>query len=224
MGVASSFLRADNFTGIARIEVILDSEDYELARDRLTVKISEMFYSQSDRRFAFDLLMTQTTCTVYMFDHSGAVASQPFNYHQRPVQFYAIMFRLGCDKRDRLGFDQSTSFDVARREVLVRTRENSGEGSTKETFYNVSEILFHSATLIGRGVCRLARKEVGHPKSNLLLRMPGFPVMSFREGNPKAMCLWWLLHWQIVTKANEAMAPLEELKGDTEVIFIRPKY
>ncbi|KAF8492261.1 hypothetical protein JB92DRAFT_3238394 [Gautieria morchelliformis] len=87
MGVTSSVLRADNFTGIALIEVILDSEGYELTRDRLAVKISEMLYSQSDRRFAFGLLMTQTTCTVYMFDHSGAVASQPFNYHQRPIQF-----------------------------------------------------------------------------------------------------------------------------------------
>ncbi|KAF8488454.1 hypothetical protein JB92DRAFT_3016664, partial [Gautieria morchelliformis] len=113
--------------------------------------------------------MTQTTCTVYMFDHSGAVASQPFNYHQTPMHFCAIMFRLGCDKRDRLGFDQSTSFDVARCEVLVRTRENSGEGSTKETFYNVSEILFHSATLMGRGVCRLSRK-VGHPKSQFVMK------------------------------------------------------
>ncbi|KAF8509190.1 hypothetical protein JB92DRAFT_3097791 [Gautieria morchelliformis] len=140
MGVTSSLLRADNFTGIALIEVILDSEYYELTHDQLAVKISEMLYSQSDRRFAFGLLITQTTCMVYMFDHSGAVASQPFTYHQRPIQFCAIMFRMGCDKRDRLGFDQSTSFDVARREVLVRTREKSGEGSTKETFYNLWDV------------------------------------------------------------------------------------
>ncbi|KAF8488981.1 hypothetical protein JB92DRAFT_3129734 [Gautieria morchelliformis] len=54
MGVTSSLLRADNFTGIAPIEIILDSEDYGLARDRLAAKISEMFACQPDRRFVWD--------------------------------------------------------------------------------------------------------------------------------------------------------------------------
>jgi len=69
--------------------VVLDSDDLEAARDRLAVNIHLMFQNQENRRFAYGLVITETGVTVYMFDHSGAVSSQPCNYHQDPEQFWA---------------------------------------------------------------------------------------------------------------------------------------
>jgi Fungal protein kinase len=139
-----------------------------------------MFCNQSNRRFAFGLIMTETTCTVYLFDHSGAVACKPFNYHQRPMQFCAIMFRLGCDQSELLGFDPSVIVDVLRGGLLVRTLVGSGEGTTKPVCYVLDRdgALFRFTTLIGRGtVCWSSSRD-----RNLSLKRPGYLTRSFGKG------------------------------------------
>ncbi|KAF8480545.1 hypothetical protein JB92DRAFT_3041434 [Gautieria morchelliformis] len=150
MGVDTPFIEANSLAGIAPIEVLLDSQDLLAARDRLVTNVSQMFCDQSRRRFAFGVVMTETTCTVYMFDHSGAVASQPFDYHQRPAQFCAIIFWLGCNQCDRLGFDRSILNDSLGN-IVIRTRVGSGEDSAT-VFYAMKHQLFHFSSLIGRGI------------------------------------------------------------------------
>src|SRR5882672_1537217 len=79
--------RAVTESGLCPIEVVLNSDDHEASRDRLAANIHQMFQNQDNRRFAYGLVITETEITVYMFDHSGAVASPPFNYHRDPEQF-----------------------------------------------------------------------------------------------------------------------------------------
>jgi Fungal protein kinase len=177
MGIGAPLIKANGLAGIAPIEVILDSDDVLVARDRLATNVSQMFCDQSARRFAFGLIMTETTCRVYMFDHSGAVVSHPFNYHQQPSRLCAIMFRLGCDQCDLLGFDSSVFLERSRGGIVIRTLVDSGEGTAKPVFYimDIDGDLFRFSTLIGPGtVCWRTRKE-GQPGSRYVVKEAWIP-------------------------------------------------
>src|SRR6266481_5463904 len=50
--------RALTQSGLCPIEVVLDSDDLEAARDRLAVNIHLMFQNQDNRRFAYGLVIT----------------------------------------------------------------------------------------------------------------------------------------------------------------------
>jgi Fungal protein kinase len=183
MGVGTPLIQATSLAGIAPIEVIRDSDSSLAARDRLATNVSQMFCNQSRRRFAFGLVMTENICTAYMFDHSGAVASQPFNYHQRPAQLCAILFRLGGDQCDRLGFDSSVLLEHSRGRILIRTRVCTEEEPEKQVFYIKDGHPFHFSSLIGRGtVCWSARKE-GHLGSRYVIKEAWIPCdeLSGRE-------------------------------------------
>ncbi|KAF8520515.1 hypothetical protein JB92DRAFT_3094664 [Gautieria morchelliformis] len=94
VGVTWTVIKPITQAGISPMEVILDSDDFLAARDRLAANMTQIMSDQTNRRFAYGLILTETTCTVYMFDHSGAVAAPPFNYHQHPAQFCAVLFGL----------------------------------------------------------------------------------------------------------------------------------
>ncbi|KAF8485563.1 hypothetical protein JB92DRAFT_1553734 [Gautieria morchelliformis] len=177
---------ANSVAGIAPIEVIVDSDDSLVARDRLATNSSQMFCNQSNRRFAFGLIMTETTCEVYMFDHSGAVASKPFNYHRQPSQFCAIMFRLGCDQCDLLGFDPSIFGDS--RGLVIHSLVESGDGTAMPVFYiiDMRGELFHFPTLIGPGKVVVALRKKATRDRNSSSKRHGFPTRNFLEGNPRA--------------------------------------
>ncbi|KAF8461314.1 hypothetical protein JB92DRAFT_3072201 [Gautieria morchelliformis] len=86
------------------------------------------------------------------------VASQPFNYHQYPTQFCAILFGLGSDQGDRIGFDKNFVMDH-QHGPLLRTRVDSGNGLPNEVYYSIDDTLFHSPSFVGRGtICWLAVK------------------------------------------------------------------
>jgi Fungal protein kinase len=177
MGVSSPLIKPNSWAGIAPIEVVLDSDDSEVARDRLATNVSQMFCNQSGRRYAFGLILTETTCTIYMFDHSGAVGSKPFNYHQQPTQLCAIIFGLGSEQRDLLGFDPSIFLGGYRGGLVFCCMVHSAEDSPKPVFYiqDGRVELFHFSTVIGRGtVCWRTRRE-GHPGSRFVIKDAWIP-------------------------------------------------
>ena len=150
--------RAFTESGLCPIEVVLDSDDHEAARDRLAVNTHLMFQIQENRRFAYGLIMTETGVTVYMFDHSGAVSSQPCNYHQEPEQFWALISGLASDKTERTGFDSSIFADGPI--MKIRTSEPIEDGTSTVRHYAVKESLFHFPSLVGRGtICWLAERS-----------------------------------------------------------------
>ena len=140
--------------GISPIEIILDSDDYTGARDRLAANMHQIFQNQDNRRFAYGLVLTESMATVYMFDHSGAVASEPFNYHQQPEQFCAVISQLASDDAQSIGFDLSMFSDGT--STKIRTCESSEDGSLSQCLYTIKERLFLFPCLIGRGtICWL---------------------------------------------------------------------
>jgi len=141
--------RAVTQSGLCPIEVVLDSDDHEASRDRLAANIHQMFQNQDNRRFAYGLVITETEVTVYMFDHSGAVASQPFNYHREPEQFWAIISGLASHKTERTGFDSTIFGDGPY--MKIRTFEPSEDGVPTKTQYTTHERLFQFHSLVGRG-------------------------------------------------------------------------
>jgi len=60
-------------------------------RDRLATDTQQMIHYQYNRRYAFGLVLSQQTLTVYMFDRSGVVSSPSLDYHAHPQQFCAII-------------------------------------------------------------------------------------------------------------------------------------
>src|SRR5882724_5165813 len=141
--------RAVTQSGLCPIEVVLDSDDHDAARDRLAADIHQMFQNQENRRFAYGLVITETEITVYMFDHSGAVASQPCNYHREPEQFWAIITGLASHKTERTGFD-STIFGHGPY-MKIRTFEPTDDGVLTKPQYIIRENLFQFHSLVGRG-------------------------------------------------------------------------
>jgi len=140
--------------GISPVEIILDSDDFIGARDRLAVSIHQIFQNQDNRRFAYGLVLTESMVIVYMFDHSGAVASKPFNYHQQPEQFCAVISQLASDNAQSIGFDL-TMFSEGT-STRIRTCESNEDGSLKECLYTIKERLFMFPSLNGRGtICWL---------------------------------------------------------------------
>ena len=166
--VTAQLPRAFTQSGLSPIEVVLDSDNLEAARDRLAVNIHLMFQNQDNRRFAYGLVITETEVTVYMFDHSGAVASRPCNYHQDPEQFWAIIVGLASDKTGRTGFDSSIFGDG--RYTKVRTFERIEDGSSMRTHYTLKERLFQFLSLVGRGtICWLATRP-DEPYSRFVIK------------------------------------------------------
>ncbi|KAF8530000.1 hypothetical protein JB92DRAFT_557978 [Gautieria morchelliformis] len=161
LGVWWTFIKPIFQGGISPIEIILDSEDFLAARHRLLAHMTHMMSTQTHRRFANGLILTQTICVVYMFDHSGAVESAPFNYHQYPAQFCAIIFRLGSDHGEHIGFDQS----IFPHDKGIVVRTVSGERPRKEVLYAIREKLFCYSNLVGRGTIVLRTVKVGSPNA-----------------------------------------------------------
>ena len=140
--------------GISPIEIILDSGDFMDARDRLAANKHQIFQNQDNRRFAYGLVLTESMVTIYMFDHSGAVASEPFNYHQQPEQFCAVISQLASYDAQSIGFDLSMFSDGT--STRIRTCESSEDGSLTQCLYAIKERLFLFPSLIGRGtICWL---------------------------------------------------------------------
>ena len=150
--------RAVTQSGLCPIEVVLDTDDLVAARDRLAVNVHQIFQNQDNRRFAFGLIITETVLIVYLFDHSGAVASSPCNYHQHPEQFWAIISGLASDDVERTGFDNSIFGD--RPYTKIRTFEPTEDGSLTETHYTIKGRLFQFPSLVGRGtICWLTSRS-----------------------------------------------------------------
>jgi len=149
--------RAVARSGISPIEVLLDSEDAMFSRDRLAVNMHQMFQNQDNRRFAYGLVVTETVFTVYMFDHSGAVASQPCNYHQNPDQFCAVVSGLASDKAESIGFD--TNIFSQGHYGRIRTFESGSNDRSTAVQYTIEESLFQFSSLVGRGtICWLCSR------------------------------------------------------------------
>ncbi len=151
--------RAVTQSGLCPIEVVLDADDLVAVRDRLAVNVHQMFQNQDNRRFAFGLIITETVLMVYMFDHSGAVASPPCHYHQHPEQFWAIISGLASDNAERTGFDNSIFGDGPY--TKIRTLEPTEDGSLTETHYTIKGRIFQFPSLVGRGtICwRTSRSD-----------------------------------------------------------------
>ncbi|KAF8478768.1 hypothetical protein JB92DRAFT_3133895 [Gautieria morchelliformis] len=214
LAVSWTTIKAATVSGISPIEIILDSDDFPAARDRLATNMTLMMADQTHRRFAYGLIMTETTCTVYMFDHSGAVASQPFNYHQHPTQFCAVLFGLGSDQGDRIGFDKNFVVDH-QHGPLLRTRVDSGNGLPNEVYYSLDDTLFHSPSLVGRGtICWLAVK-LEDPHSLFVIKDAWIPRAELSGGESEGSLLRHaeskgiekgiaqLEHFEEVTRSND---------------------
>jgi Fungal protein kinase len=181
LGVAWTIVKSAAMSGISPIQVVLDSDDLLSARDRLAANVTHMMSVQTRRGFAYGLILTESTCSVYMFDHSGAVTSQPFNYHLCPAQFCAVLFGLGSDQGERLGFDRSIFADE--KGILVRTQVDSGEDLPKEVHYVITKVLFRFSSLIGRGTVCWLTERVDEPHSQFVIKDAWIPreELSGRE-------------------------------------------
>jgi len=80
--------RAVARSGISPIEVLLDSEDAMFSRDRLAINMHQMFQNQGQSKVYLSSCRHRDR---FHGIHSGAVASQPCNYHQNPDQFCAVV-------------------------------------------------------------------------------------------------------------------------------------
>ncbi|KIJ52496.1 hypothetical protein M422DRAFT_776128 [Sphaerobolus stellatus SS14] len=106
------------------------------ARDRLAISSAEM------------LLIS--TCPVIMFDRSGAVVGEPFNFHEEPDLFVGWF---------DIGFDRSIHLND-RNEAILRTQECRGRQSAKKVCFMVENVVFSPSNVVGRGtICFLATQE-----------------------------------------------------------------
>jgi hypothetical protein len=152
--------------GIAAFEVRLQSPVVTQGHGRLAVHAHEIFSDQENRRFVFGVVLTEETLTVCMFDHSGAIFSDPLDYHQNPDQFCAVISGLASSDALRLGFD-STMYSEDRRSK-IRTMESDGTRQTRRTMrqqpsgtvYTIKESVFRFPTVVGKGtLCWLVRDD-----------------------------------------------------------------
>jgi hypothetical protein len=150
--------RANYSSGMTVLEVVLNDEDLDDARDRLAVYVHQLFQHQDNRRFAYGVVITEDMFTVYMFDHSGVVASEPCNYHEHAEQFCAVISGLASDDARRFGFD-TTMFSEGRHQK-IRTFEVVKRGAPTKTHYIIKNQLFRYPSLVGRGtLCWLVSPE-----------------------------------------------------------------
>ena len=163
---AAELPRAIYSSGISALEVALDSEDLTGARDRLAVHMHRIFQHQVNRRFAFGLIITQSRLTLYMFDHSGAVASEPLSYHEHPEQFCTVIAGLASDE-NRTGFDRSIFSDGPY--TKIRTFEPM-DNSLVETHYQIEEGLFRFRSLVGRGTICFLTSALDKPRARFVIK------------------------------------------------------
>lgn len=89
---------------------------------------------------------------MYMFDHSGAVASEPLRYHENPEIFCNVVPGLASGE-DRTGFYKRIFYD--RPYNITRTFKPM-DNSVVETHYQVELGIFLFSSVVGRGtVCFL---------------------------------------------------------------------
>jgi hypothetical protein len=152
--------------GIAAFEVRLQSPVVTQGHGRLAVHAHEIFSDQENRRFVFGVVLTEETLTVCMFDHGGAIFSDPLDYHQNPDQFCAVISGLASSDALRLGFD-TTMYSEDRRSK-IRTTESDGARETRRsrrhqpsgTVYTLKNALFRFRTVVGKGtLCWLVRDD-----------------------------------------------------------------
>ncbi|KIJ29803.1 hypothetical protein M422DRAFT_187936 [Sphaerobolus stellatus SS14] len=153
---------------LSPIEVSLE-QDTKKERNLLAANAANIFERQVNRRFVFALLLTEETCTVYLFDRSGATYSEPFNFHEDPNLFCAVICLLGSSKLQDIGFD--TSFFLNKENLLqVRSKQDTGRRSFRKQTYTILDTIFRSPTYLGRGTfCWLAQR-VGDMESRYVIK------------------------------------------------------
>ncbi|KAF8583187.1 hypothetical protein K439DRAFT_1634618 [Ramaria rubella] len=145
-------------SGISAIEIRLENQEEEVARDRLATNMQQLFSYHFNRRYAFGLTISQQTMTVYMFDRSGVLSSPSLDYHAEPEQFCAIITGLASHDGVRLGFDTSI-FRNGQRPV-VRTREVVNNRRSKDVDYFLIALPYHATDLVGRATVCFAAEDV----------------------------------------------------------------
>jgi len=140
---------ADIELGICPIQVILDSADSDISRERLTLQVEHMLRHQPQRRFAFGLVMTPHLCRAYYFDRAGSVSSHSFSYHAEPRRFCALLAGLAGSDASRVGFDPTVYNDG--KNVKILCKNVSGRKAVKHEEYVVKDVKHHSPELVCKG-------------------------------------------------------------------------
>lgn len=166
-GAGASFIwstgtrpEADYVKAISPIEVVLENSDMGLARERLAAYVQFLFEHQPNRRFAFGVVISQTSLTCHLFDHSGVLSSPSLKYHTEPSQFCALVSGLASLEDELIGLDTTLYFDKNNRHH-VHTKGSLGRGvAPKSVTYTAVDTLFYAPRLVGRGtLCFLIHKQ-----------------------------------------------------------------
>ncbi|KIJ52497.1 hypothetical protein M422DRAFT_243280 [Sphaerobolus stellatus SS14] len=73
--------------GLSPIEIVRDSVDTGYARDKLAASAADNLLTQVNSRFILAVLLTQSNCTVFMFDRSGAVVENLLIFMKNRIFF-----------------------------------------------------------------------------------------------------------------------------------------
>ncbi|KAF8574717.1 hypothetical protein K439DRAFT_814790 [Ramaria rubella] len=143
--------------GLSCIEVFLEADRHEEirdrqsgryleARERLALHTSGLFRHQTNRRFAYGLLISERTLEVYMFDRAGGVRSETLDYHRNWVVFCAVIEGISSLQEESLGFDLTITKEKGH--TFVKTRESD---DPRGLSYRVVRELYHSEHMVSRG-------------------------------------------------------------------------
>jgi hypothetical protein len=152
---------------ISPIEFSPDPSDIPHGRDRLALQMQHLLYSQKNRRFAFGLQFTLESCTVYMFDRSGAVYAPSFNYHHEAEKFCSLMAGLATENIEKAGFDPSMKLGVDGPCVDIW---DSNRRNGKPKSYSITETIYRSANLIGQGTTIWRARLAGSSGSEFIIK------------------------------------------------------
>jgi len=218
---AAQLPRAVTQSGLCPLEVILDTDDHQAARDRLAVNIHLMFQNQDNRRFAYGLVITEKEVTVYMFDHSGAVVSRPLNYHQYPEQFWAVITGLASNKTERTGFDSSLFSDG--RCAKIRTFEPTQHDCPKARHYTLKSNLFQFHSLVGRGTICWRATGPDDSASSFVIKDAWIPAETLEGRESEGSLLRHIRNQGVVTGVVQMHHSEEVRRGadatDLDTIF-----
>jgi len=207
--------RAVTQSGLCPIEVVLDSDDHDAAHDRLAANIHQMFQNQENRWFAYGLVITETEITVYMFDHSGTVASQPCNYHREPEQFWAIISGLASHKTECAGFDSTIIGNGPY--MKIQTFEPTEDGLPMEARYTVHGKLFQFHSLVGRGTICWSATGLDDSESLFVIKDAWIAPETLEGRESEGSLLCHIRNQGIVTSVVQ-MRHSEEVRRGADVI------
>ena len=152
----------DYTLAISPIEIYPEGEDEDdkerkemgHSQSRLATYMRDLFECQLNRRFAFGLILSQKSVTVYLFDRSGILRSKPLDYHKSPEQFCAIIAGLASLDPDAIGLD--SSWRVDEHGGYIRMVESIGRNRTKNVEYKLERLLHVSSFPVGRATTCLS--------------------------------------------------------------------